>query len=388
MQARTCDDISDSKQIPAWSMDCTFALYNGVSNTPVATRTVACAENAWERNNTTLFEDFVFEEKTLWRSSLMITEQITNGVLWEYQLVLQQVAYTVCGSWRTLFNGVSDNRICSMNFAVSDDYVITQWSSLTTSSDTDLSMFKWINGESILSAGQLVATQKASLADIDSSELESSIQSFVSKHVPLAVVQTSDMNKYSRQSFTKTVNKDIYVYDGDKWLNTSELVIRWWDTQQLQWKTIIVLNADLIVEWSVYGNTMRVVPNDDIIFRSIDCDERDIVQWIYVTKRTFKTDLVVDGRIESNFKNTDLSRTERCDDGRLVIDGILLGPSPDNQFISSRRSSLQSWFDITYTDQVSKVYDGASLLMKSNATIRSYLPDGIDMFEWLIEIFR
>jgi hypothetical protein len=46
-------------------MDCTFALYNGVSNTPVVTRTVPCAENAWERNNTTLFEDFVFEEQTL-----------------------------------------------------------------------------------------------------------------------------------------------------------------------------------------------------------------------------------------------------------------------------------------------------------------------------------
>jgi hypothetical protein len=26
--------------------------------------------------------------------------------------------------------------------------------------------------------------------------------------------------------------------------------------------------------------------------------------------------------------------------------------------------------------------------MKSNAMIRSYLPDGIDIFEWLIEIFR
>jgi hypothetical protein len=100
-----------------------------------------------------------------------------------------------------------------------------------------------------------------------------------------------------------------------------------------------------------------------------------------VTTREYNTDVVIDGREYRNFKNTDLSRTEWCDDGRLVIDGILLGPAPNEQFISSRRSSLQSWFDITYTDQVSKVYDGASLLMKSNAMIRSYLPDGIDIFE-------
>lgn len=369
-------------------MDCTFVLYNGVSNTPVVTRTVPCAQNAWERDNTTLFEDFVFEEETLWRSSITITEDLTKGVLWEYQLVLQQVAYTVCGEWRTLFNGVSDNRICSMNFAVSDDYIITQWSSLTTSSDTDLSMFKAIDGGSILSENQLLATQKASLADIDSTALEQRIQDFVAKNVPLAVVQTSALNAYTRQSLTKTINKNIFLYDGKKWVNESVLTIRWWDTTQLQWKTIIVINADLVVEWSIYGNTMRVVPDDDIIFRSIDCDERDIVQWIYVTNRDFKTELMIDERTYWNFKNTDLSRTEWCDDGRLVIDGILLGPSLDDQFISSRRSSLQSRFDITYTDQVTKVYDGASVLMKSNTTIRSYLPDGIDMFEWLIEIFR
>jgi hypothetical protein len=389
-QARTCDTIDSTKQIPAWSMLCTFRLYNWVSREAVSEITKPCAENEWKENDSTLFEDFVFEEQTLWRSSFRMTDSITNWVLGEYQLDLEQVDYVVCGSWLASFRGVSDNRICSMNFAVSDDYVITQWSSLTTRSNTDLSKFRGFDGSTILDASQLQATRTTSLTTLDTTQLEDTITSFVAKHVPLAVVQTSALRAYTNQPVTKTVNNNIFLYDGNEngWINSKSLVISTWDPRQVAGMTVIVKNADLIIEWSVAWNVMRVVPDGNIIFRSNDCDERDIVDWIYVTSREYKTEALIDGEYDDDFKNTDLWRSEWCDDWRLVINGILLWPTPTDKFIGSRRASLWSWFNIGVTDQISKVYNGASLLLRSNPTIWSNLPDGIASFEGLIDIFR
>lgn len=72
----------------------------------------------------------------------------------------------------------------------------------------------------------------------------------------------------------------------------------------------MVQNADLIIEGSLYGNGMYVVPDGKVIFRNVSCDEKDIVQGIFVTDQTFESTYI---------RNTDLKSYERCEDGRLEV---------------------------------------------------------------------
>lgn len=78
---------------------------------------------------------------------------------------------------------------------------------------------------------------------------------------------------------------------------------------------------------------MYIVPDGHVIFENGNCDLRDTVQGIFITTRGFTTPVIA---------NSNKSADERCNDGGLVVDGMLVGPGvTDVNFVSARRSVLR-----------------------------------------------
>lgn len=396
MDAMSCSDISDGKQIPAESLKCTFELYNGSSNEPVMTiPNVDCFEDKWESDSVFMFDDFPWmnQEKPMGRSYMRMTEGRLWWVLGEYQLVLAQVAYTKCDTttwWasRELFQWVSDSRICAMNFAVSDSYLINQWWSLSTAANTDLSKFRSLNNISILPPNELALVTETKTSSYDATQLNTMLASFVEQYQYLAVGATNEMTKFTNQAFRRVVNQDVFLYDG--WQSRVPLVIRGWSLADTIGKTVIVKNADLIVEWSVYGNVLWLVADGVVEFRNINCDISDTVQWFYVTHEWFRSRAIIEDQEETKIRNDNLWAMEWCEDWRLVIDWFLLWPGVwEDSFVDARRSNMEQWFNITSSTQVDKVYEGASVLMKQNSAGWSRLPLGATKFQEIsTQIFK
>lgn len=48
--------------------------------------------------------------------------------------------------------------------------------------------------------------------------------------------------------------------------------------------------------------------------------------------------------------------------------------------MEARRAVLTDWFDITFVSQEQKVFDAASVLLRTDPKMRSQLPPGADAF--------
>lgn len=115
-------------------MYCTFEIYNGSSPQPIMLLSdLPCLENARDDDNAQLFYDVPGannpESSPLGRNYVKITKDKINDTYGEYQLVLKKVEYVLCNGTTAQFatyDGVSDDRICTMNFAVSDGFMLHQ----------------------------------------------------------------------------------------------------------------------------------------------------------------------------------------------------------------------------------------------------------------------
>ena len=112
---------------------------------------------------------------------------------------------------------------------------------------------------------------------------------------------------------------------------------------------------------------MYLVPDGKILFASNNCDERDVVEWIFMTNKWVLTNKI---------RNDNLQATNRCEDGRLLIEWILVSPDINRTFIESRRGNLDEWFNITTESQEQKVYESASILLRSTPREWKILPPG------------
>ena len=116
---------------------------------------------------------------------------------------------------------------------------------------------------------------------------------------------------------------------------------------------------------------MYLVPDGKIYFINENCDKRDIVDGILMT----------DNGVETSFiRNDNLVAEHRCNDGRLVIDGLLVSPQVDELFVNSRRAVLDDRFNITLKSQEQKVFEAASVLLKSDPSVWKMLPPGANSF--------
>lgn len=332
---------------------------------------VPCTQDRRENSWINLFEDFKDASSSRLGSSwIQLTRQLTKGIVGEYQIVLREVAYEACVAWTgspRIYRWVSDERICAMNFAVADSYLIHQGASLSTLLDTDLRIFRKVDGRAILDRQAIHSVQQSRTATYPGDEVEKIITRWVDQQTNRAT-QSAQLVSYTSNFVKKVPTQRIFVYDG--WLARTPLVLRWGSMSEVP-LTLIVRNADVIVEWSLYGRHMYLVPDGKVTFVNMNCDMKDVVQGIWMSVWWFITDRI---------RNDRLSTSNRCADGRLVIDGMAVGPWLDDTFVDHRRAVLTEWFDITEVSQQQKVFDAASVLLKTNPLSRLRLPPGADAF--------
>ena len=142
--------------------------------------------------------------------------------------------------------------------------------------------------------------------------------------------------------------------------------------------TIIVKNGDLEVVGNVGDNIMFIVPDGTISFRDESCD-RQIVRGIFVAGQGFEA-----LNEEERQRNDDVDK-ERCHEGGLTVEGVMVGDNLED-LVQSKRSHLNHWF--TFEDDVfgddederkerrDEIINGASLLIKYNSSLWSILPPG------------
>ncbi len=68
---------------------------------------------------------------------------------------------------------------------------------------------------------------------------------------------------------------------------------------------------------------------------------------------------------------------------------MLVGPGVTSvNFISARRSVLRGWFNLENMSQERKVFDGASVLIKTNASLWNRLPPGADELSEVMVVYK
>lgn len=372
-KAKTCSDLRAGKTIPGSSLLCSFELYNGASQNPIAKiDNVPCLQDRWDERGVFLFNDLktTTPGSPLWSNWVQLTAGLTKGVVGEYQIVLSSVKYATCEGWtskESVYKWVSNERVCAMNFAVADSYLIHQWASFSVLENTNLRNYRLVDGRAVLDRDTLRNLQRSSTASYPGDEVQKIVWDWVNKQTKLATKKAS-LGQYTSASLKVTSAWNVYVYDGGP--SREPIRMRGWDVSAKKF-TVIVRNADLIIEWSLAWRNMYVVAEGKIHFVNIDCDKQDSVEWILMTTEGFSTDRI---------RNDKLWWVEWCEDGRLVIEGMAVWPGMNEGFVESRRARLERWFDVSKDSQEQKVFDAASVLLKTDPKLWIQLPPGADAF--------
>jgi hypothetical protein len=175
-----------------------------------------------------------------------------------------------------------------------------------------------------------------------STNLHYLIDTFVSKYSQLSVESVTLW-----ANILKVPGKEIYVY-------RNGLTIDWASFDTSKPKTIIVEQWDLKIIWSVMGNTLFIVPNGNIIIGTNDCDKTQVINGIFLTKKSIVSDkLYINNNLSSN----------RCSKWNIEIKWLIVGQGLST-FISSRRSILDDWF--LNGNKKQAVLQWASVLITSN----------------------
>lgn len=403
----TSSDSNDKTILKKSSMKCHFAVYNGKHNQngePIMRFTEKCFNDNFDNYDIYRYFDEYHRTKSdgaAINSLLSVTDGHSIDEYWEYKLVLERVEYEVCNKTNWLWEqGIRYWAICEVNFALTRPYIMQ----MSTFGVSPVAATEWweflrdffdIKWEKILKKTDLENVIKT---DDDEYAVESDVKSkfdtFKEKYDKLAVkvdIQNVKINGYNlKQIFgdnvteiRKVPNQSIYFIKGN------------WDLVLEQEKiktitsafTIIVEGMDVEVKWNVLQYAMIVA--DHIKFTDIwDDDGRcakwwQVVQWIYVALDRF---------IEwDRLRNTD-SDEEWCARWWLHVKWVLIWDWIEN-LMNSRRSQLNSWFNVSSLDNANrerrqKIIEWASVLIEYNPSLWKTLPPGAEIFTESLEVYR
>lgn len=368
--ATSCTDLAPGTFIPWWLLRCTFEIYNGASpRGPIATiEDVACLHDKWNSSGVTLFDDMKWWSTAhrLWSSWLRMTEGLTKGILGEYQIVLSRIDYTVCADktpQAKVYKWTSQWRICAMNFGVSAPYLLHIGSTFSVLKDTNLLSYRKVDGRAVLSRDLRRRLQQSVTASYPWTQIWFMLSGWIEKQLPRAQ-ERATLTTLTSTFLKKVPTQRIYVYDGGVW--REPLTIRGGDAF-IKPVTIIVKNADLHVKWSLAGKHMYLVPDGKVVFENQNCDLRDTIEGIFMVNEWVSSPKI---------RNDDLGAPWWCNDGRLLVEWLLVSPKIDEGFVESRRSTLDEWFDVWTMSQEYKVLNASSVLLKTTPKERKALPPG------------
>lgn len=409
----SCVGESDGK-IPVESMYCTFSVYNGNNlesrNDPIYSVTKKCKENSWEENNVKLplFAYFLepqnpirslknaFGKYSIDSDKFIDTNNEDEYTFGEYKLVLEKVEYDYCRDNNEVDSTAID-RVCSVNFAVTQPYIAQKslFSRTPKSTDIRLDKYKTIDGEDLIDSTDLNEIMVLNESNYNGgTKVRSMIRNFITKYDNLALtVPKSSLKNTAFKDTDVTVkivpSQKIYILQSD----TRKTVL----LENIQTFTapftIVTQNIDLIIKGNVDYNGMFLVQNGTIEFQQADdikqgdrCPSPQTVKGIFITDEGFVA-------TSQSLRNDDLTK-KRCNYGNLHVKGILMGDGI-NDLVNSRRSQLNTWFYTKSSAEIAikserrnKIFDGAAVLIEYSPSLWSALPPGASEFTEVLNVYK
>lgn len=383
----------EERKIPEESIMCTFNVYNGLhkesNGDPVYSIVKHCNED--NRGNDTIFDYFLSQ---WWRSlshafgkyALDSNVFVQDNIFWEYKISLDKVAYNYC-LWGDQFVGTEIDRVCNVDFAVTQQYLAQKSSfGLTPRATTvPLEGYKMINGDELIDSSDLADIMVLDASNYDGGEaVGSMIDSFINKYSKLAVKYTTIQSIEGNDIVTyKVPGQDIVVFKGVGTLNYTD------GSTKNKPFTVILDGPSIQINWSIENtNAMFLLNEGDITFLppANVCTKTQLVKWIFITNH---------GEF---LAGPDLSNTDRdrpwCNYGWLKVQWVLIWNGIDN-LVQMRRSQLNGWFYVWWTSDAAikaerrnEIFNGASVLIEYSPSLWNALPPGASEFTKALDIYK
>jgi len=315
---------------------------------------------------------------------LKVSEIQTFG---EYKVALERIDYTLVSKDEKgnviRKNETFNDRICEVDFAVTDHYMIQRSPyGIGNKATTELNNYKLMNGITFMD--QFFKNERTDAQEYKTpASIKSLFTTFKNKYAKLA--------KPLKNGLSKVPGKSIYLVSG-KEINLKNLI-----SDSSKPFTLIATDpgANITINGDLDTNAMIMTQGKITFDGSVSCNggERksghagQIVKGIFYAGNGFVS--INDRKLKNVFEN--LSKEERCNYGNLHIKGVAIGDL--SEVVKARRSELYTWFQGNGGgkdggEKVQKIINGASVLVDYNPTLRGNLPPGANEFNKALAVYR
>ena len=315
---------------------------------------------------------------------LKVSEIQTFG---EYKVALERIDYTLVSKDEKgnviRKNETFNDRICEVDFAVTDHYMIQRSPyGIGNKATTELNNYKLMNGITFMD--QFFKNERTDAQEYKPpASIKSLFTTFKNKYAKLA--------KPLKNGLSKVPGKSIYLVSG-KEINLKNLI-----SDSSKPFTLIATDpgANITINGDLDTNAMIMTQGKITFDGSVSCNggERksghagQIVKGIFYAGNGFVS--INDRKLKNVFEN--LSKEERCNYGNLHIKGVAIGDL--SKVVAARRSELYTWFQGNGGgkdggEKVQKIINGASVLVDYNPTLRGNLPPGANEFNKALAVYR
>lgn len=305
----------------------------------------------------------------------------------EYKVALEKIDYSLVSKDEkgkiTEEKKIFDDRICEVDFSVTDHYMIQRSPyGIGNKATTELNNYKLINGTTFMD--QFFKNERTDAKEYKTpASIKSLFTTFKNKYAKLA--------KPLKNGLSKVPGKAIYLVSG-KEINLKNLI-----SDSSKPFTLIATDpsANITIKGDLNTNAMIMTQGTITFDASNSCNGGDrksghagqIVKGIFYAGDRFRSSG------DANLKNTyeKLSDGDRCNYGNLHIKGVAIGDLSD--VVKARRSELYTWFQgngggTDGGEKVQKIINGASVLVDYNPTLRGNLPPGANEFNKALAVYR
>ena len=307
----------------------------------------------------------------------------------EYKIALEKIDYSLVSKDEkgkiTEEKKIFDDRICEVDFSVTDHYMIQRSPyGIGNKATTELNNYRLMNGTTFMD--QFFKTERKDPQDYSApASIKSLFTTFKNKYQKLAKPVKG------KEGLSKVPGKSIYLVSG-KEINLETLI-----SDYSKPFTLIATKPDakIIIKENLNTNAMIMTQWTITFDATKACNGKldrkgyagQIVKGIFYAGAGFKSSN------HDNLKNTyeKLSKGERCNYGNLHIKGVAIGDL--SEVVKARRSELYTWFQGNGGgkdggEKVQKIINGASVLVDYNPTLRGNLPPGANEFNKALAVYR
>ena len=336
-----------------------------------------------------LITDFGARNNSLYKSNGSVERWSARNIqtFGEYKVALEKIDYSLVSKDEkgkiTEEKKIFDDRICEVDFAVTDHYMIQRSPyGIGNKATTELNNYRLINGTTFMD--QFFKNERTDAKEYKTpASIKSLFTTFKNKYAKLA--------KPLKNGLSKVPGKAIYLVSG-KEINLKNLI-----SDSSKPFTLIATDpsANITIKGDLNTNAMIMTQGTITFDASNSCNGGDrksghagqIVKGIFYAGDRFRSSG------DANLKNTyeKLSDGDRCNYGNLHIKGVAIGDL--SEVVSARRSELYTWFQgngggTAGGEKVQKIINGASVLVDYNPTLRGNLPPGANEFNKALAVYR